>query len=122
MIHLKFLLSVGILLGLTAKKQAAEECCPTKDVRNSRNNLDGTYNLVPKGNTGQKDLRCKDDCVYKKNGDSMTEYCFQAVPHEVAPDVECVDCDRDPHPCNRDCTNTTAMTCPFTLTTELQET
>lgn len=73
----------------TTTTTTGEYCCPKKEVVNTNNNLlDGNYTLVRKAD--EKDPICKDSCVYKKDSDSA-EYCFKAVPKNVAADVDCIE-------------------------------
>merc|ERR1719450_899020 len=101
MIKLKILVYSGTLLSFSAEAKGGEGCCPIKEVSNTNNGLDGTYKLSrEEGPTDE--FGCKDDCVYKKDGDSTTDYCFKAVSTD-APDVECFENVKEKHPCNRDC-------------------
>jgi len=122
MIKLKFLVYFGTLLRLSAEDKGGEGCCLVKEVSDTKNGLDGTYKLFRQADPPDG-LGCKNDCVYKKDDDNITEYCFKAVSTD-APYVECFenDCVREEHPCNRVCKPNQEKTCHFTLTTELLKT
>merc|ERR1712080_413514 len=69
---------LGMVLLTVAHYAGAEHgCCPEKQVSGSDSSLEGRYLLYSDPSVSAIAV-CKDHCVYRKEGDDATNYCFRA--------------------------------------------
>jgi len=88
------------------------DCCERKVFGN-----DEKYDLIRTSTNGEtSEFDCKSNCVYEKQGEPESLYCFKAGGDEV-PSCESSDLPRL-YNCDRDCSSATPAICVFNLTLE----
>ena len=78
---------VWLLAWLLAGAGAGEDCCPQLQVAGAGLDWDGLYLLT--GTQPALPAVCRDTCVYTKQAEPGSQYCFRSVDGELAAEVQC---------------------------------
>jgi len=103
-----------VLIMKISKMQASDRtCCEQKLIKTEQGN--DVYNFI-RTNDETSEFDCKDNCVYEKQGEADSRYCFKDGGDQVP------ECNKSEMPriydCNRNCSGATPSICVFSLTLE----
>lgn len=99
-----------------SKMQASDHtCCEQKLIKTEHGN--DVYNFIRTSTNGEtSEFDCKANCVYEKQGEADSRYCFKDGGDQVP------ECKKSEMPriydCNRNCSGATPSICVFSLTLE----